>query len=139
MNAGIDILLARMKTHPEEFYRSSRWTSLYQDFHLWFTDEEKLAFEMGIAECRQTEFNEIVMTRLTGELEEDKEAMGKLKQKYQPPQFSPSQYQQATQLSQLSQLSQYQQAQNSVLNQLDNIQGVGTIALGNTEMGKIYK
>lgn len=112
MNAGIEILLARMKTHPEEFYRTSRWSHLFNDFLMWFSDEDKIAYENGIAECRRTEFNEIVMTRLAGEENEEKDLLG----------MSLINPQIVAQNNHLVQLQRYNNAQNSAINQLTNQQ-----------------
>jgi hypothetical protein len=75
MNGGVEILLARMETHPEEFFKNSRWAHLVSDFErcLDKADFEKL--EEGFAKCRQQEFTEIVMQRLIGEEREDREAL----------------------------------------------------------------
>jgi hypothetical protein len=78
MTGAIEILIERMKTHPEEFYRSSRWCNLVNDFDRFLTPEDKKAFENGVAECRRTELTEIVLDRLTTETKEDKEAIDKI-------------------------------------------------------------
>jgi hypothetical protein len=80
MNGGVEILLARMETHPEEFFNhGSRWTNLIMDFErsLDRADYEKLTD--GIAKCRQEEFTQKVMGKLIGEEQEDRELMEKFK------------------------------------------------------------
>jgi hypothetical protein len=118
--AAIEILIERMKTHPEEFYRASRWCNLVSDFDRFLTPEDRKAFEDGVAECRRAELTEIVLDRLTTETLEDKEALDKL---VRPPNHGGNPYTQrvlynADTDQYYSQLSQYQQAQNSALNQL---------------------
>jgi len=80
MNGGVEILLARMKTHPEEFFNhGSRWVNLIMDFEgsLDKADYEKLTD--GIARCRQEEFTQKVMNKLIGEEQEDRELMEKFR------------------------------------------------------------
>lgn len=79
MNTGLAIIIARTKTHPEEFclpiseYRS-RWLSLVDDFEKLMTDEEKEAWaeaKKGLNEYarnkRREDFTEQVMKELAGE------------------------------------------------------------------------
>lgn len=64
---GIDILLARMKTNPEEFVRDGKWTDLlvYVDKHL--TEEERQALKNGFTEMARDTFNEVIMKSIAGE------------------------------------------------------------------------
>lgn len=78
MHAGIEILLERMKTHPEEFYRSSRWSTLVSDFAKFLNEDDRKAFEDGVAECRKQELTEIIMDRIVNEDKEDKEILNRL-------------------------------------------------------------
>jgi hypothetical protein len=110
MHAGIEILLERMKTHPEEFYRASRWCNLIADFIHFLTADDKIAFENGVAECRRTELTQIIMDRLVTEEREDKEILQKLNK---------AKAQQITQ-SQMQEYNNAQQARNQVLNQALN-------------------
>ena len=74
MNTGVEILLKRMETHPEDFYFDaregrSRWSKLLE--HAigcnMLTDEEMKALDIGLKETRRTQFNEMVMKVLAGE------------------------------------------------------------------------
>ena len=75
MNGGVEILLARMETHPEEFFKNSRWAHLVSDFERFIDKDDFKKLEEGFAKCRQQEFTEIVMTRLVGEEKEDRQAL----------------------------------------------------------------
>jgi len=80
MNGGVEILLARMETHPEEFFNhGSRWNNLIMDFERSLDPAEYKLLEEGIAKCRQEEFTQKVMGKLIGEEREDKELMEKFK------------------------------------------------------------
>ena len=80
MNGGVEILLARMETHPEEFFNyGSRWTNLILDFE---QSLDKVDFDKlmdGIHKCRQQEFTQKVMNKLVGEEQEDKEAFTRMR------------------------------------------------------------
>jgi len=69
MNDGIKILLARIKTHPEEFiYNPSKdankWSKLLNSFRHCFTAEEINAIDEGIRDIERARFTELVMTEL---------------------------------------------------------------------------
>lgn len=40
MNAGVELLLERMKTHPEEFTEQGKWVGIMQDIHKYAEKEE---------------------------------------------------------------------------------------------------
>jgi len=75
MNGGVEILLARMDTHPEEFFQDSRWRNLIMDFVRDLPKEDVQALENKLKECRQKEFTGIVLERLVNEEKEDKRIM----------------------------------------------------------------
>jgi hypothetical protein len=81
MNGGVEILLARMDTHPEEFFRDSRWRNLIMDFVKDLPKEDVQALENKLKECRQKEFTGIVLERLVTEEKEEK----RLKRNYSNP------------------------------------------------------
>jgi hypothetical protein len=78
MNRGFEILIARTKTHPEEFYGwetgshiASRWTTMMENFTHHMTEEEKFAWEEAkvvlnewYANKRRDDFTEAVMKEL---------------------------------------------------------------------------
>jgi len=73
MNTGIQILIARMKDHPEEFYEYGRWQHVTRSMDL-FTDEEREAWEKGMEEVRKYEIEgkrdlltDMVLKELAGE------------------------------------------------------------------------
>jgi uncharacterized membrane protein YgcG len=76
MNRGLEILIARTKTHPEEFTASisliqSRWLTMIDDFEYYMTEEEKEAWQEakeGLNKYKRTkkrdDFTEEVMKEL---------------------------------------------------------------------------
>jgi hypothetical protein len=78
MNQGLEILIARTKTHPQEFFGwetgshiASRWTTMMENFAYHMTDEEKNAWEEAkeslnewYANKRRDDFTEAVMKEL---------------------------------------------------------------------------
>ena len=74
MNAGVEILLQRMKDNPEDFYYHpnkgmSRWHRLVDRAIAdeVVTQEEKDALDAGMKEVRRQSFTELVMKELAGE------------------------------------------------------------------------
>ena len=74
MNAGVEILLQRMKDNPEDFYYHpnkgmSRWHRLVDHAIAdeVVTQEEKDALDAGMKEVRRQSFTETVMKELAGE------------------------------------------------------------------------
>ena len=65
-----DVLLERMKTHPEEFsegIESSRWGDIIETYSDCLTDEEKQKLSDGVYTARRQMLNESIMKRLAGE------------------------------------------------------------------------
>jgi hypothetical protein len=78
MNDGLQLLLDRMKTHPEEFTMvSSRWGSLMRDFESVFTQEEWTEYNNALLVARRQLFSNTVMERLIIEEREDREALSR--------------------------------------------------------------
>jgi hypothetical protein len=68
MNDGVNILLERMKTHPEEFYgEENRWTYIVHAYEKFFTEYEKETLEKAIYDMRRKEFTQRVMEKLLEE------------------------------------------------------------------------
>ena len=69
MNEGVQILLARMKTHPEEFIGSDKWMFLHdaiKDNRLSFLFPEEIdALDKGLKEAYREKFTAMVLKRLT--------------------------------------------------------------------------
>jgi hypothetical protein len=74
MNAGVEILIQRLKDCPEDFGydvstdRSSKWNTLLMDAlnHDFITEEEKLTLRHEITEMNRNKFTEKVMKALVG-------------------------------------------------------------------------
>ena len=78
MNQGLEILIARTKTHPEEFvgyedmsHVASKWVLMVQNFTRYATDEEKEAWQEAMYDLskwhdnkRRDDFTEAVMKEL---------------------------------------------------------------------------
>jgi len=80
---GIEILLARMETHPEEFYDDSgKWKFMYKEyFRDVMTEEEKAALHTKLKQVRRTELTSKVMNtmaeKMVGKSEwEEREPLG---------------------------------------------------------------
>ena len=77
MNQGLEILIARTKTHPEEFIANDltnnmpRWSLMVQSFTRYATDEEKEAWQEAMKDVndwhqnkRRDDFTKEVMKEL---------------------------------------------------------------------------
>lgn len=64
---GIDILLARMKTHPEEFVCNGKWTGVLVNIDKHLTEEERQALKNGFTDMARDTFNEVIMKSIAGE------------------------------------------------------------------------
>ena len=73
MNSGVEIVLARMSTHPEEFYGDNdKWKFIYKEyFRDAMTEAEKGAIFDRIKEIRKEEFTLHVMKAMTAEEPKD--------------------------------------------------------------------
>jgi len=68
MSNGVDLVLARMESHPEEFYTSAndKWKFIYSEyFRDSMTETEKGMIFDKIKEIRKAEFTAKVMVTLT--------------------------------------------------------------------------
>lgn len=73
MNKGIEILLARMDSNPDEFVtgnKSSKWLHIMERFEDHMTDEERKALFDKYNALKMDKFTEIVMKELFEEKEE---------------------------------------------------------------------
>jgi len=70
MLTGLEILIARMKDHPDEFLMRRKWDELIEHYGEYFTDEELNAYRAARSEMMRDLFNEAVLKRLAGEDDE---------------------------------------------------------------------
>jgi hypothetical protein len=73
MNSGVEIVLSRMETHPEEFYgECDKWKFIYKEyFRDAMTEAEKGMIFDRIKEIRKEEFTLRVMETMTADQEQD--------------------------------------------------------------------
>lgn len=77
MNKGIEILLARMESNPDEFMGiNNKWSNLIESNEEYMTDEDRKALFGKLHELRMDKFTEHVMKRLLAEQEEKNEEFG---------------------------------------------------------------
>ena len=72
MLTGLEILIARMKDHPDEFIKHYKWDGLIEDFRENFTLDEWEAYKAARSEMMRDLFNEAVLKRLAGEEDDGK-------------------------------------------------------------------
>jgi hypothetical protein len=74
MNEGVQILLARMKAHPEEFMGDGKWkfvsdafiTLSHAEERLPFLDKEEiLALQAGLKQMYRDKFTALILSKLT--------------------------------------------------------------------------
>lgn len=67
MLAGVEILLERMKTNPEEFIEGgySKWSRVIDSSWAILTEDERTALQAGIGEAKREHFNGEVMRVLS--------------------------------------------------------------------------
>jgi hypothetical protein len=72
MLAGVEILLERMKTNPEEFVEGgySKWSRVMGEGWDIFTEEERTALQNAHNEAKRDHFTGEVMRVLSGDVEE---------------------------------------------------------------------
>ena len=83
MNEGVKILLARMETHPEEFYvehvnrmgNQTKWNLIWQLYKEYLDPKDIEAFHQGVDKIHQQRFTELVMQEL---LDPHEDAQGEL-------------------------------------------------------------
>lgn len=75
MLAGVEILLERMKTNPEEFVEGgySKWSRVIDTSWAILTEEERTALQAGLGEAKREHFNGEVMRVLAGDVTTDTE------------------------------------------------------------------
>jgi selenocysteine-specific translation elongation factor len=82
MQVGTEILLARMKEYPDEFFTGgyeSRWTAIIDDARKYLPKEDVEALDEGYRLMQVDRFNERVLARLAGEDKQEAEETLKYK------------------------------------------------------------
>ncbi len=64
---GLDILIERMQSHPNEFTHEGRWTEILVAVDKHLTTEERQALKQGFADMARGMFNEVVLKGVAGE------------------------------------------------------------------------
>lgn len=64
MNAGVELLLKRMETHPEEFTQDHKWMGVIRSYEKYLGEEDFKALDDGINGLMQQKFTEIVLEGL---------------------------------------------------------------------------
>ncbi len=66
LSSGVETLIKRMQTNPEEFFgEASRWKFMFRDhFRDVMTEAEKGAIHQGMKEVRRIEFDVLVVKEL---------------------------------------------------------------------------
>jgi len=67
MNSGVEILIERAKTNPEEFAYKGKWVDMVKMYRQYMTEKDRLALEAAISEGLMGEFTELVLKGLAGE------------------------------------------------------------------------
>lgn len=71
MNEGVQILLARMKSHPEEFCDTFKWGGILDSLRAgqldFLDDAEVTALNIGLKDMRRNKFTAKVLISLTQE------------------------------------------------------------------------
>jgi hypothetical protein len=73
MLAGVEILLERMKTNPEEFVegRLSKWSRVMDTAWAVLTEDERTVLQSALIEAKRDHFTGEVMRVLSGDVEEE--------------------------------------------------------------------
>jgi hypothetical protein len=94
VNEGVGIILARMETHPEEFFglgeTNSKWRWIFsENLREVMTEPEKAALHSGMTKVRRLEITHKAIATIMPDEEEEgyQEPMGRgaMKNTYQPP------------------------------------------------------
>ena len=64
---GLEILIERMKTHPDEFQREGKWVDMLVNIDKHLTDEERQSLKQGFSDAAREKFNELVLMSIAGE------------------------------------------------------------------------
>lgn len=64
---GLEILIERMKTHPEEFTRDGKWVDMLVNIDAHITEEERASLKQGFSDAAREKFNELVLKSIANE------------------------------------------------------------------------
>lgn len=64
IHPGVQLLLKRMDSHPEEFVDDSRWTNKYQHYRAHWNGTEKKTFARKLRAIRMNAMHEKLMKEL---------------------------------------------------------------------------
>ena len=70
MNTGIQILIERMKTNPEEFIKDE-WGRMIREYWEYMLPEDKTTYTLAYNAMMQDQFTEMVMKKLAGVGDDD--------------------------------------------------------------------
>ena len=122
MNKGIEILLARMESNPDEFMGvNNKWSNLIESHEDYMTDEDRKALFAKLHELRMDRFTEHVMKELFKDKETEQEATAAAKLHIQQQLQARQQQAQLAQQNALAQQQMYNAAQAGSLTGLTNI------------------
>lgn len=122
MNKGIEILLARMESNPDEFMGvNNKWSNLIESHEDYMTDEDRKALFAKLHALRMDRFTEHVMKKLFEEKETEQETMAAAKLHIQQQLQARQQQAQLAQQNALAQQQYYNNAQAGSLTGLTNI------------------
>ena len=65
IHPGVQLILARMNSHPDEFANDIRWANKYQPYKAHWNGTEKRLFANKLREIRMQVMHEAVMKELT--------------------------------------------------------------------------
>lgn len=122
MNKGIEILLARMESNPDEFMGvNNKWSNLIESHEDYMTDEDRRALFAKLHALRMDRFTEHVMKELFKDKETEQEATAAAKLHIQQQLQARQQQAQLAQQNALAQQQMYNAAQAGSLTGLTNI------------------
>lgn len=64
IHPGVELLLARMDSHPEEFANDARWARYYQAYKTHWNATEKRLFSNKLRTIRMQAMHEVLMLEL---------------------------------------------------------------------------
>lgn len=65
MHPAVELALARMKTHPDDFIGDGKWNQAINDYKKWFTEEETKAINEGLRAMRMEKLQERLFKLMT--------------------------------------------------------------------------
>ena len=133
---GLDILIERMQSHPNEFTHEGRWTEILVAVDKHLTDEERQALKQGFADMARGMFNEVVLKGIAGEgVEYDMIEI--IRQDYDSVMAYPLQRQKALEREKKEQFERQLEIEKLNINRQHAMQGMG--GLGQSMYGNYSK